>query len=152
MKTYTFNTRDLNNGNNINTFLGKSLDTDYSKILDDIIADSVKQKNSYLFDTTPVFKTDSLLKNKPTTDFDKAIDFLSNYKKTKQTFILGKTYHLADGTPIIFYDDEIQIGFYIYKYTDFNAADFIGSLTPETKKIIIDIYTNADNLKININL
>ena len=66
--------------------------------------------------------------------------------------MIGKTYYLMNGTPIIFYDDEIQIGFDLFKYEDFDSDYFIRNLDTSTKKIIIDIYTNANNLKININV
>lgn len=149
MKTYTFNTSELTNSfsNNI---------TDYSKILDDIITSDVIKKNDYLFaePKTTLNVSSSILKD-DTYEFIKAANFLANYKKPKKNklnFIIGKTYFLIDGTPIIFYDDEIQIGFDLFKYEDFNSNSFICNLDTTTKKTIIDIYTNADNLKINIKL
>ena len=60
-------------------------------------------------------------------------------------------YTLSDGTPIIFYDDEIQIGFDTYKYSNFNNISFLNSLTPKTKNTIINIYIKG-NANININL
>lgn len=149
MKTYTFNTSELTNSfsNNI---------TNYSKILDDIIVSDVIKKNDYLFTEpkTTLNVNSSILKD-DTYEFIKAANFLANYKKPKKNklnFIIGKTYFLIDGTPIIFYDDEIQIGFDLFKYEDFNSNSFICNLDTTTKKTIIDIYTNADNLKINIKL
>jgi hypothetical protein len=75
--------------------------------------------------------------------FIKACDFLANYGKDKNSFKipykLNTIYRLTDGTPIIFYDDEIQIGTDLYSYSSFNDTDFISALAPEKKKIIIDI-------------
>lgn len=152
MKTYTFTTSELkNNGkkNFVDSILGKSTTTDYSKILDDIIADSVIKKNRYLFTKPDTCKPTGSLD-----DFLKAASFLANYKepKKKYNFIIGHTYHLNDNTPIIFYDDEIQIGFDVFKYSDFYSLDFINSLSRDTQKTIIDIYTNAKDLTVNINL
>ena len=60
-------------------------------------------------------------------------------------------YTLTDGTPIVFYDDEIQIGFDSYKYSDFSDFSFLSGLSANTKKTIINIYTNgAKNIDINI--
>ena len=82
-------------------------------------------------------------------------NFVYNYKKCKKIsnipYIFGKMYTLSDGTPIVFYDDEIQIGFDTYKYSDFTDLSFLNGLTDNTKKIIINIYATAGT-KININL
>ena len=60
-------------------------------------------------------------------------------------------YTLSDGTPIVFYDDEIQIGFDTYKYSDFSDLSFLNGITDNTKKIIINIYTTgAANININL--
>ncbi len=134
-------TKNINNGNI------------YSKMLDDIILDTVKKNNDYLFklkkdkdadlidamfdsiDHTYICKS---LKDSDV--FTKACKILADYNKKKaKNIILGKIYRFSNGTPIIFYDDEIQIGTDIYSYTDFGNFDFISSLTPEKKKIIIDI-------------
>lgn len=153
MKTYTFTTSAINNSkkNFVDEILGKSQHTDYSKILDNIIYADVINKNPYLFTTTT--KT---TRNEDTTmcDFLKAAKFLASYKKPETThnYILGKTYYLSDNTPIIFYNDEIQIGFDVFKYSDFGSIDFIDTIAPKTKKTIIDIYTNSKDLTININL
>lgn len=149
MNTYTFTAR-----NNNSIFNG----TDYSKILDNIILDTLIKNNSYLFTDSKKKADDDLIDamfddisstytfTKPLKDdnkFIKACNFLANYGKNKSTFTipykLNKLYRLADGTPIIFYDDEIQIGTDIYKYYMFNDNDFISSLKPETKKTIINI-------------
>ena len=60
-------------------------------------------------------------------------------------------YKLVDGTPIIFYDDEIQIGFDTYKYKSFSDNLFLNNLTTTTKNVIINIFTSGlGNIKINI--
>ena len=133
------NIKNINNGNI------------YSQILDDIILSTVKKNNSYLFNTkkkdddlidamfneldhTYIYKRDSL--------FAEACKILANYGKKKsimKDIKLGKIYRLENGLPIIFYNDEIQIGTDIYSYSDFSDYDFISSLSPEIKKTIINI-------------
>ena len=133
------NIKNINNGNI------------YSQILDDIILSTVKKNNSYLFNTkkkdddlidamfneldhTYIYKRDSL--------FAEACKILANYGKKKSIMKgikLGKIYRLENGLPIIFYNDEIQIGTDIYSYSDFNDYNFISSLSPEIKKTIINI-------------
>ena len=151
--TYTFSKN--NNKNNIFSF--SSSKPNYSKILDNIIIADVIKKNSYLFgkkNNADIF--DDLIGIKNTSsDLDKAIKFLANYKKYntsyKLPYILGKMYTLSDGTPIIFYDDEIQIGFDTFKYNDFSDFSFLNGLSANTKKTIINIYTyGAKNIDINI--
>lgn len=155
MKTYTFKTSDTKN----NTFfLNNNKPTNYSQILDDLILSSVVKNNSYLFNvTTPKSNLiDSLIKksNIGTIDADyiSATKFLANYKKTpkKLPFILGKVYKLNNGSAICFYDDEIQIDADIYSYSDFANFDFINTLSPKTKKTIIDIYVNGININISL--
>ena len=163
-KTFNFYTKDNNNNNSI--FLGNT--TNYSSILDNIITADIIKKNSYLFDynkkknddlidaligNDPIILTGSTLK--ASDEFTKAATFLANYKKYKKTYnipySIGKMYTLSDGTPIIFYDDEIQIGFDTIKYSKFNDLSFLSSLTAPTKKTIINIYTFGTG-NININL
>lgn len=144
MTTYDikFTDNNIKNTNNGNI---------YSQILDDIILSTVKKNNSYLFNTkkkdddlidamfneldhTYIYKRDSL--------FAEACKILANYGKKKSILKgikLGKIYRLENGLPIIFYNDEIQIGTDIYSYSDFNDYDFISSLSPEIKKTIINI-------------
>ena len=144
MTTYDikFTDNNIKNANNGNI---------YSQILDDIILSTVKKNNSYLFNTkkkdddlidamfkeldhTYIYKRDSL--------FAEACKILANYGKKKsimKDIKLGKIYRLENGLPIIFYNDEIQIGTDIYSYSDFNDYDFISSLSPEVKKTIINI-------------
>jgi hypothetical protein len=161
--TATFKTNKTNN--NGTTFLYNNklhYEPNYSKIIDDIILADIKKKNSYLYDSLnttetiykPISFNYSTLKEE-TPSFLDAIKFLTNYKKCKKIsnipFAFGKMYTLSDGTPIVFYDDEIQIGFDIYKYSDFTDLSFLNGLTDNTKKTIINIYAAAGT-KININL
>lgn len=151
---YTFN----NNTNN-----ASFPNTNYSKILDDLIATDLIKKNSYLKNYTTAgtidddfidcMMKDSAKKHfgifidsialKDDNKFIKAANFLANYKKKADIaskFIFGKTYKLTDGTPIIFYDDEIQIGFDLYTYDDFKDIIFLKKLPTTAKNIIINIY------------
>ena len=154
MKTYTFNTKECNNTSSfINSFFRTP--TDFSAILDDIIADDIVKKNSYLFGA-PI-NVNIINSNNNSFDpkeFAKAVEFLANYNKPKNNkklnIIIGETYFLMDGTPIIFYDDEIQIGFDTFKYSDFALSSLIENLKPSTKKIIIDIYTKTNTINIKL--
>lgn len=158
--TTTFTFGKTNNKNNNSFQFNNS--TNYSKVLDNIILADIADKNSYLFKNYKEDYLDDLILNaKPAyksinidDDFSKAIYFLTNYNKKKSyklPFKLNTTYTLSDGTPIIFYDDEIQIGFDVYKYSAFNDFSFLNKLNDNTKKIIINIYTTGAS-KININL
>lgn len=141
-KTYKFYA-----GNNKNNNIINNGSTNYSSILDDIIVSDVIKKNSYLFNSYNDY-LDDLLTSKPLKDdnleFIKAAKFLANYKKNyyklPKKYIYGKMYTLSDGTPVVFYDDEIQIGFDTYKYTDFGDTILLNMLPSKTKKIIINIY------------
>lgn len=162
--TKTFNFKTKNNS----TFFLNNNNTNSSKTLDNIILSDIIKKNSYLFDDDDTYNGDlftSLIGDKPIIlnggklkvddDFIKAANFLANYKTYKKTYkipyILGKMYTLSDGTPIVFYDDEIQIGFDTYKYTKFNNISFLNSLNTATKNVIINIFTSGlSNIKINI--
>lgn len=160
MKHTTFK---IDNTSKTNNFRNNT--ANYSKILDDIIANNIIKKNEYLTniaddfiakmmkasDSKPIY-TSSTLKDE--LKFIKAANYLANYNKIKTNkipFILGKTYKLIDGTPIIFYDDEIQIGFDLYSYDDFKNIYFLNTLPKTTKNIIINIYTAGDTT-ININI
>lgn len=127
----------------------------YSQILDNIILSTVKKNNFYLFNTKKKEEDDLIdamfdeldhtciykpLKGNDL--FAKACDILANYGKKKSIMKgikLGKIYRLENGLPIIFYNDEIQIGTDIYSYSNFSDYDFISSLSPEVKKTIINI-------------
>lgn len=153
--TYTFG----KNNNNSTKFFHTSSKPNYSKILDDIIAADIIKKNSYLFNTTKNEDADYFMsKTYPYTNNSKlnnAINFLANYKKYSKTYnlpyIIGKCYTLADGTPIVFYENNIQIGYDFYDYDDFLSTSFLNSLSSNKKKIIIDIYAGAGtNITINL--
>ena len=157
--TYTFGKKN-NSKKNIN-FFHTSSKPNYSKILDDIILSDVIKKNDYLFDAIEK-KADAdyfMSKTSPSiifdSELDKATKFLANYKSYKSEYnlpyIIGKCYTLSDGTPIVFYENNIQIGYDFYDYNDFLSAKFLNTLTPNKKKIIIDIYiSGAKNITINL--
>lgn len=151
MKCTTF--KFDNNSNNNNTFLGKS--PNYSEILDSIIATNIMDTNTYLKKTKEdsfidAIIADSKKKNNCTISsllkeddyLTKAANYLAKYKKPnpKFNFTTGKIYKLIDGTPIAFYDDEIQIGLDLYSYSDFNNIIFLKKLPSATKKIIINLF------------
>lgn len=141
--TFTFNIAGTNSNNT--SFLEP---TNYSKTLDNIITANIKKANPYLnmysnsdscAHSTTIFINNGCY----CSDFDKAAKFLAEYNKKKDIkskFILGKTYTLSDGTPIIFYEDEIQIGFDLYSYSDFANTTFIKNMSSATKNLIINIY------------
>ena len=156
IKTYKFTTKKNNNTTFI-PFNTISYEPNYSEIIDNIILADIKKKNSYLFtsdSTTYIPLSSSYLKADD--KFIKAANFLANYKKNKKIYKtipyeLGKMYTLSDGTPIVFYDDEIQIGFDTFKYSDFSDLSFLNGISDNTKKIIINIYTTgAANININL--
>ena len=161
MKTFKFTSKKNNTINTI-PFSTISYEPNYSEIIDNIILSDIKKKNSYLFNyDTPTSTTYTYIPLTSSTlkaddKFIKAANFLANYKKNKKIYktipyVLGKMYTLSDGTPIVFYDDEIQIGFDTYKYSDFSNLSFLNGITDNTKKIIINIYTTgAANININL--
>ena len=163
-KTYTF--KIANTSNNNGSFLG----TNYSKILDNLITTNIKDTNPYLgktynkdYDEISAIIADSKKKHSyslfngllnENDEFLKAANFIANYGKTTYKtlpFKYNKTYKLIDGTPICFYDDEIQIGMDLYSYSDFSNTTFLKALSAPTKKIIINIL-NAGNKNITINI
>lgn len=163
MTTTTFkianNTSNFRN-NNFNT-------TDYSKILDNIIAANIINTNPYLKKTKdPEDIITTLLNDSKkkhgfksfgiNNTLAEAANFIANYSKHKEAyykipFAIGKTYKLIDGTPFCFYDDEIQIGMDLFKYDDLDSLPFLYKLEEPTKKIIINIFNaNKSNIKISI--
>lgn len=162
IKTFTFGKK---NNNNSSSIFHTSSKPNYSKILDGIIFADIIDKNDYLFNyskknedadyfmskTFPYTKTTIIGNSK----LANATKFLANYAKYnteyKLPYIIGKCYTLSDGTPIVFYENNIQIGYDFYDYNDFLSAKFLNTLTPKKKQIIIDIYLNgAKNIDINI--
>lgn len=156
-KTFTFGNKNNTKYTNIfSTGINTGSTTNYSKILDDIILTDIIKKNNYLFkekntklENAKIFLADT------TPSLYDAIKFITNYKKYtlkyNLPYTLGKMYTLTDGTPIVFYDDEIQIGFDTYKYSNLSNFSFLNGLNTSTKKTIINIYTTGA-AKININL
>ena len=139
-KTFKFYNNNKSNNEIIFSSNAYTSKPDYSKVLDDIIAADVINDNAYLFKTAPITLTSSALKADD--KFIKATKFLANYKKIKKNtlpFIYGKMYELTDGTPIVFFDDEVQIGFDVYKYKDFSDLSFLNTLTANTKNININL-------------
>lgn len=152
MKKYTFTkTFDTNKSNN--TIYASGSNTNYSKILDNLIATDIIDKNPYLITSSK--KSSSYIpitigNNSIDTAYIDAIKFLKNYGKKRNTFpyIIGETYELEDGTPIIFFEDSIQIGFDLYYFKDFSNPLFIKNISTPLKKKIAEIYTGG--LKISI--
>lgn len=157
MKTYTFNID--NNTINNSTFRSNN---NYSKMLDDLIHADIMDKNYYLnndYKTTGDIHLDKIIGINTSSNglkdadaFTKATNFLANYGnkniKFEAPYEYGKIYKLSDGTPIIFFDDSIQIGFDLYYFDDFKKKNFLNTITSNLKKTIISIYTNG--LKISI--
>lgn len=159
MKNFIFKTNNSNNSTNNNNYSFRTYD--YSKILDDLIINNIMDNNQYITDAIIAHdlpnngKTFYIKKNNNITSdkFIKAFKFLSNFNNEAPAnlpFKFGKLYKLTNGTPIIFYKDEIQIGFDLYSYNDFANIDFINSLNTNTKKTIIEIYTNSKNIEISL--
>lgn len=157
MKTYTFNINKKNTSDKSFTFnlFPKSNKTDYSKTLDNIIYDNMTKVNPYLkskeeIDTSVlIFNTANNLNEN--IEFKKAANFLANYNKMKTfPYIIGKLYKLIDGTLVMFYEDEVQIGHDVYTYEEFNDISFLNTISEPKKKIIIDIFTNGLNVNIEI--
>lgn len=166
MKKYTFNIKDnksntttfrTNNRKSLNDIIAAdiikknpslfghtglynniSLDNDYlvdSDYIDDLYRSCVSDHNTAKR-TTIIFNRSGLKDNA----FINAANFLANYKSHKtHKYALNTIYYTADHTPVVFYEDEIQIGYDIYKYDQFDDIDFLNGLTTETKKIIINI-------------
>lgn len=163
MKNYTFK---IKNNNNI---YNKSNETNWSKILDNLILSNIKNTSpnmkSILDNEKEKRFIDSMIADSNNTlrildcnncnnincPLNKAANYINTYKKNKTfPYILGKTYKLSNGIPIIFYDDEIQIGFDTYSYDLFDDISFINSLSEDIKKTIITIYTYGNKITIKL--
>lgn len=157
MKNYTFTKTSNTNNNSFATanigYITTGSTTDYSKILDDLIAADIADKNTYLY-TYPKSSTKKTIYldngiSKDSYDYIDAINFFKNYgKNSYHPYILGKTYELSDGTPIIFFEDSVQIGFDLFYFDDFNNPLFLKKFTTPLKKKIAEIYISG--LKISI--
>lgn len=166
MKKYTFKIN-----NNPSTFYCPNYkSTDYSKVLDDLIAADIKDKNPWLYgyssntiNTSSNPKIKITLKNNDSFDsleeafifggkksykfsFDDACKFLAGLS-FNCPFEKNKTYKLSNGDYIEITDDYIHINDQMYF---FNLMDnnFFYNLSNSMKKTIATIY--VDGLKITI--
>lgn len=164
MKYTTFTIKDNNTSKNI-----KNGSTNYSSDLSSLILSNIKKTTPYIFmdskknnpTTTLSFTkndgidpfiaamlaehgdyTPSSLALKDI-DYIKAAKFLANYKSNNK-IKYGKVYHLINGTPIIFFKDEVQIGFDAYDYDDLLNINFLNTLSEEKKNMIINIVININ--------
>lgn len=145
MKRYTF-AIDNNFRTNENT------PKNWSEILDNIIADNIKRTNNYLGGTETKCANcplaNCLMHKKYTLDelLIKAALYLADNKSIYNIPCeIGKRYKLGN-TPIIFYDDEIQIGFDVFSYDNLRNASFLRTLDDDTRDTIITIYNITINL------
>lgn len=170
MTKYTFSLKNNNNftSNNTCPFYNKcKKSTDYSKVLDDLIAADIKDKNPWLYGNDTIttsgnlkiklngfdnYDDDSLEtafifggENKKFTLSD-AFGFLKNLA-FECPFKKNITYKLTSGDYIEITDDYIHINDQIFF---FNLMDeyFFANLGKKMKKTIATIYT--DGLKITI--
>lgn len=159
MKHYTIK---FNNNNNSNNFSFRNLfRRNSSKTLDDIILSNVVKMNPYLkktyksdplldamFEDAGLYTTDNivvipdgtryLLKDDIDLDFITAANFLSSYTPKK------KTYTLFDKTPIVFFEDEIQIGYDLIPLDYLRTPKYYSTFTPAMKKTIINIFISIN--------
>lgn len=164
MKTTTFSIKDINTNNNA------SNNTSNSSLLSSLILSNIKKTTPYIFndykEDSP--KTTYIKLNKYTSidpfiaamleecgdytpsslslkdiDYIKAANYLANYKNNNK-IKFGKTYHLSNGTPIIFFKDEVQIGFDAYDYDDLLNINYLNTLTEDKKDMIINIVININ--------
>lgn len=146
MKKYTIKINNKKNGSFNNS-------ANASKALDDLIFAGLTKMNPYLkktksdslldamfdeagFDTDDhiiISNRSSILKDDFDTDFAKAAKFLASYTPNKK-------YILSDGTPIVFFEDEIQIGYDLIPLYKLSSPKYYTLFTPETKKTIINIF------------
>lgn len=144
MKKYTIKLKK-NNGSFNNS-------ANASKALDDLIFAGLTKMNPYLKKTKSdnildamfedagfeiydhiTIHNGSILKDDFDTDFAKAAKFLASYTPTKK-------YILTDGTPIEFFEDEIQIGYDLIPLYKLSSPKYYTLFTPETKKTIINLF------------
>lgn len=162
---YTFNTTSSNNTNknktitinNSSSFLGEP---NYSKILDDLIADNIIENSPYLAgclgkNTTPIttkcIKIEMPLKKKSNAFLDIFNGLFTKFiPSTDIKFEKGYTIKY-NGHLITFYDDEIIIDDELFTLDEFFSDAFFKALEPTTKKTIISIYAKAGK-KINISI
>ena len=152
MKHYTIK---INKNNN--NFSFRNLINNPSKSLDDLILSNMTKMNPYLEkndDTLDAMlreanigtsdriiilnNSDSPLKDYTNDEFARAAKFLSSYTPNKKKYIL------FDDTPIKFFEDEIQIGYDLIPLYKLSSPKYYSAFTPETKKIIINIYISIN--------
>lgn len=152
MKTYTFDTNNTTNTIKFNCPFRNT--TDYNTLYNDIITAGIK-KNPYFGD----FKTTTYTTTKPAFLYTKKYEPSSNYSITFNEFINlidegiskykeGSKYYLGN-TPILLFEDSIQIGddLYFYsQYSKYEIFDKLNNLFNNKKTTIIYI----DGLKITI--
>lgn len=117
----------------MNPYLGKKKNDD---ILDAMFADAGLNTDDHII--IPNRDNSYLLKGNLDTEFIKAANFLSSYTPKK------RTYTLFDGTPIEFFEDEIQIGYDLIPLYKLSSSKYYSSFTPETKKTIINIFISIN--------
>lgn len=119
--------------------LGKKYHTNNTYLIDDDYIDDLYRScggDNNKKVTTIILNRSGLKDNK----FINAANFLANYKSNKtHKFALNTLYYTTDNIPVIFYDDEIQIGYETFSYDAFSNIDFLNNLAPKTKKVIIEI-------------
>ena len=172
MTKYTFSLKNNNNNTFNCPFYNKcNKSVDYSKVLDDLIAADIKEKNPWLYGNTTnyTYTTDgnNTIKiklngfNKPSDDLETAFLFGDKYKTTYTfddaykfftnlaygPFKKNTEYKLSNGDIIEITDDYIHINEKMYF---FNLMDdyFFTNLSKKMKKTIATIY--VDGLKITI--
>ena len=163
---YTFTTTGSNNTNKNKTiflndnssFYGKP---NFSKILDDIIADNIIKNSPYLAgclgkSTTPISTSCITIEATPLKKKTNSLLDILNGLFTKfipsSDIKLDKEYTIKyNGHKITFFDDEIIIDDEIFSIDNILSSEFFKALEPKTKKTIIDIYTKAGN-KISIDI
>lgn len=152
MKTYTFDTNNTTNTIKFNCPFCNT--TDYNTLYNDIITAGIK-KNPYFGD----FKTTTYTTTKPAFLYTKKYEPSSNYSITFNEFINlidegiskykeGSKYYLGN-TPILLFEDSIQIGddLYFYsQYSKYEIFDKLNNLFNNKKTTIIYI----DGIKITI--
>jgi hypothetical protein len=163
MTKYTFSLK-----NNPSTFCApKYKSTDYSKVLTDLIAADMNEKNPWLYGTTNTYTTGDTIKIKINNnsyiddDLENAFIFGGKKKTFKLSdaynFLAGlafncpfkknTTYKLSSGDYIEVTDDYIHINDQVF-FFNLMDEDFFYNLSKKMKKTIAVIY--IDGLKITI--
>lgn len=169
IKKYTFS-----NGNNSKNIFNSgcpfcnkcNTSTDYSKMLDDLIAADIKEKNPWLYNydyttynepkTIKIKFNDSYINDDLETAFlfgdksysyNNAFNFFKNLNCANCPFKKNIKYKLSDGTYIKITDDYIHIDDKMYFFNLMDDTFFL-NLTKPLKKTIAIIY--IDGLKITI--